>query len=142
MLFRSDFCRTIGVTNQGYFGKITNPAELHDLYSRLRYQHKKTKQRSKTSCFQHPAVRYFAYYLYTGVLARESTSTTPSPDLAIMLAAVDKNYSFSVGAQIARRIDNNSVKGRTLEASLPHAFSLLKLQYLLILMMNCCPLED
>ena len=109
----NEFCSTIVVTNQGTHRRITDSTELHDLYSRLCCQHEKTKQHSKTSCFQNPAVRYFVYYLSSGVLARESTSTTPSPDLAIMLAVVDKDYTYSVGAQIARRIHTNSVKGRT-----------------------------
>ena len=108
-----EFCSTIGVTNQGTHRRIMDPTELHDLYSRLFRQHEKTKQHSKISFFQNPAVRYFAYYLSNGVLARESASTAPSPDLAIMLTAIDQNYTFSVGAQIARRIDTNSAKGCT-----------------------------
>ena len=35
-----------------------------------------------------------------------------SPDL-ILLAALDQNHILSVGAQIARRTDTNSAKGRT-----------------------------
>ena len=31
----------------------------------------------------------------------------------MMPAAVDRNYSYSIGAQIARRIDNNAGRGRT-----------------------------
>ncbi|WP_273885952.1 hypothetical protein, partial [Serratia bockelmannii] len=46
-------------------------------------------------------------------LLKKSASIVSSLDLAIMLAAVDKDYTFSIGAQIARRIDNNSSKGRT-----------------------------
>ena len=76
-------------------------------------KHRRTKQRSKISCFQNPAVKYFALYLSNGVLAKESASIVSSLDLAIMLTSIDKDYTFSVGAQIARRIDNNSSKGRT-----------------------------
>ena len=83
-----EFCSTIGVTNHGTHKRITETTELHELYSRLCLQHEKTKQRSKISCFQNPAVRYFAYYLSTGVLARENTSTTPSLDLGIGRAHV------------------------------------------------------
>ena len=120
-----DFCRAIGVTNQGYTGRITTPTDLHNLYSRLCHQDTRTAQRSKISCMQSPAVRCFAYYLSRGVLARENTSTSTNLDLAIMLAAIDIDYSYSIGAQIARRIVNNSGRGVLMEALWPHIFYFL-----------------
>lgn len=112
-MYLDEFCRALGVTNQGYAGRIETSVDLISLYSNLCHQSKKAKKHSKISCMQFPVVRYFAYYLARGVLARENTSTSTNLDLAIMLAAVDKDYSYSIGAQIARRIDNNAGRGRT-----------------------------
>ena len=60
---------------------------------------------------QFPEIGYFAYYLARCVLARENTSNSTNLDLAIMLAVVDRNYTYSIGAQIARRVSNNASRG-------------------------------
>ena len=70
-------------------------------------------QLSKNANMQFPEVRYFAYFFAARVLARENTSTSSNLDLTVMLAIIDRDYSYSVGAQIARRISNNSGKGST-----------------------------
>ena len=91
-----EFCSTIGVPNQGDHKRILDSPELHGLYSRLGCRHKKTLQCSKISCFQNPVVKYFAYYVSNGVLARKNSSIASNPDLAILLAALDQNHIFSV----------------------------------------------
>ena len=101
-----EFCSAIGVTNLGNTGRIASPTDLHHLYSSLCHQDTRTSQRSKNSCMQFPEIRYFAYYL-----ARENTSNSTNLDLAIMLAAVAKDYTYSIGAQIARRVSNNASRG-------------------------------
>src|SRR3954466_3983131 len=58
-----------------------------------------------------PRLRYFAYYIARGVLARDNTSSTSSPDTAIMANALTGEHEYHVGTLIARRLSANGNKG-------------------------------
>src|SRR3954453_22130085 len=58
-----------------------------------------------------PHLRYFAYYIARGVLARDNTSSTSTPDTAIMVNALSGKHEYHVGSLIAKRLATNSNKG-------------------------------
>jgi hypothetical protein len=58
-----------------------------------------------------PDLRYFAYYIARGVLARDNTSNTSTPDTAIMENALSGKHEHHVGTLIAKRLATNSTKG-------------------------------
>ena len=58
-----------------------------------------------------PHIRYFAYYIARGVLARDNTSNIAAPDIAILAAALKGDYTYNIGALIARRLVTNGEKG-------------------------------
>ena len=58
-----------------------------------------------------PHLRYFAYYIARGVLARDNTSITSTPDTAIMANALSGKHEHHVGSLIAKRLATNSNKG-------------------------------
>ena len=53
---------------------------------------------------QHPALRYFAYYLATSILGRENTSNTSNYHLAFLAAALNNDTKYNLGSLIARRL--------------------------------------
>src|SRR3954466_4747195 len=65
----------------------------------------------KISNIMLPHLRYFAYYIARGVLARDNTSNTSTPDTAIMENALSGKHEHHVGTLIARRLATNSTKG-------------------------------
>ena len=65
----------------------------------------------KISNILFPHLRYFAYYIARGVLARDNTSNTSSPDTAIMANALTGEHEYHVGTLIARRLAANGNKG-------------------------------
>src|ERR1044072_7213140 len=67
--------------------------------------------RHKISNIMFPHLRYFAYYIARGVLARDNTSSTSTPDTAIMINALSGKHEHHVGTLIARRLATNSTKG-------------------------------
>src|ERR1041384_7767004 len=67
--------------------------------------------RQKISNILFPHLRYFAYYIARGVLARDNTSNTSSPDTAIMANALSGKHEYHVGTLIARRLAANGNKG-------------------------------
>src|ERR1041385_6146879 len=58
-----------------------------------------------------PHLRYFGYYTARGVLARDNTSNTSTPDTAIMANALSRKHEYHVGSLIAKRLSTNSNKG-------------------------------
>jgi hypothetical protein len=57
-----------------------------------------TAQRGKIRNIQLPAIRYFAYYLATSILGRESTSNISNYHLAFLATSLDvskKEFLFS-----------------------------------------------
>ena len=67
--------------------------------------------RQKISNIMFPHLRYFAYYIARGVLARDNTSNTSTPDTAIMVNALSGKHEPHVGTLIAKRLATNSTKG-------------------------------
>src|SRR3954468_13993604 len=58
-----------------------------------------------------PDLRYFAFYIARGVLARDNTSSTSTLDTAIMENALSGKHEHHVGTLIARRLATSSTKG-------------------------------
>src|SRR4051812_18796920 len=67
--------------------------------------------RQNISNITFPHLRYFAYYIARGVLARDNTSSTSTPDTAIMANALSGKHEYHVGSLIAKRLATNSNKG-------------------------------
>src|SRR3954465_3278448 len=67
--------------------------------------------RQEISNIMFPHLRYFAYYIARGVLARDNTSNTSMPDTAIMENDLIGKHEHHVGTLIARRLATNSTKG-------------------------------
>jgi hypothetical protein len=67
--------------------------------------------RSKISSILFPHLRYFAYFIARGVLARDNTSNGSAPDFAIYANALSDKNDYNVGALIARRLAMNGNKG-------------------------------
>ena len=57
----------------------------------------------KISNILFPHLRYFTYYIARGVLARDNTSSTSTPDTAIMANALSGKHEYHVGSLIAKR---------------------------------------
>src|SRR3954466_5996308 len=56
-------------------------------------------------------LRYFAYIIARGMLARDNTSNSSAPDVAIPVNTLSGESKCNVGALIARRLDANGNKG-------------------------------
>src|ERR1043165_7117396 len=67
--------------------------------------------RQKISNILFPHLRYFTYYIARGVLARDNTSNTSTPDTAIMANALSGKHEYHVGSLSAKRLATNSNKG-------------------------------
>src|SRR3954470_15251836 len=67
--------------------------------------------RLKISNIMFPHLRYFAYYIARGVLARDNTRSTSTPDTTIMINALSGKHEHQVGTLIAKRLATNSTKG-------------------------------
>ena len=61
-------------------------------------------QHGKIRNIQLPALRYFAYYLATGVLGRENTSNISTYQLAFLAVALYGEDNYNLGSLIARRL--------------------------------------
>ena len=59
--------------------------------------------RSKISSILFPHLRYFAYFIARGVLARDNTSNSSSPDVAILANVLSRKSRYHVGVLIAHR---------------------------------------
>src|SRR3954470_23731175 len=66
--------------------------------------------RQKISNIMFPHRRYFAFYIARGVLARDNTSSTSTPDTAIMENALSGKHEHHVGTLIAGHLATNSTK--------------------------------
>src|SRR4051812_18789759 len=58
-----------------------------------------------------PHLKYFSYYIARGVSARDNTSSTSTPDTAIIANALSGKHEYHVGTLIAKRLPTNSTKG-------------------------------
>src|ERR1041385_812193 len=98
---------------------ISQPSELRTLFNSLFYQVETAIQRTKISSILFPHLRYFAYYVARGVLARDNTSSGSAPDFAIYVNTLSSKNEYNVGALIARRLVTNSNKGALLRHTYP-----------------------
>ena len=103
------FCEIIGVPNVGRTAKMnTQPTDLRTLFNSLCSQDTRDIRRSKISSILFPQLRYFAYYIARGVLARDNTSNISAPDIALLANALSGETTYNVGALIARRLALNA----------------------------------
>jgi hypothetical protein len=99
------FCAILGILMFGTAKKIQNrPVDLLELYRGVTNDDDRIAQRGKIRNIQLPAVRYFAYYLATGVLGRENTSNISNYHLAFLATALDVSKKYNLGALIACRL--------------------------------------
>jgi hypothetical protein len=106
------FCEIIGVPNVGLTAKMSSqPSELRTFFNSLCSMDTRDIHRSKISSILFPHLRYFAYYIARGVLARDNTSNISAPDIAILATALSGRFDYNVGALIARRLAMNGNKG-------------------------------
>src|ERR1041385_2887668 len=89
----------------------TQPTELRTLFNSLCCQEERDIRRTKISSILFPHLRYFAYFIARGVLARDNSSNGSAPDFAIYANALSGRNDYNVGALIARRLVMNSNKG-------------------------------
>src|ERR1041385_6942520 len=108
----AQFCDIIGVPNVGQTAKmIMQPSGLRTFFNSLCCQEETDTRRTKISIILFPHLRYFAYFVARGVLARDNTSNGSTPDFAIYANALSNKNDYNVGALIARRLVTNSNKG-------------------------------
>ncbi|KAE8779749.1 hypothetical protein D1007_47176 [Hordeum vulgare] len=108
----AEFCDVIGVRNVGKTTKMNvQPYELKSLFASLCSKDLREIHRGKISSILFPYIRYFAYYIARGVLARDNTSNISALDLAILAAALLGENTYHIGALIARRLVAKSGKG-------------------------------
>src|SRR4051812_7173982 len=106
------FCEIIGVPNVGLTLKMSSqPSELRTVFNSLYSMDTRDIHRSKISSILFPHLRYFAYFTARGVLARDNTSKSSTPDIAIFANALSRESTYNVGALIARCLVANGNKG-------------------------------
>src|SRR3954466_2191473 len=115
------FCEIIGVPNVGRTGRMASrPSELKTFFNSLCSIDTRDIHQSKISSILFPHLRYFAYYIARGVLARDNTSNISAPDIAILAAALSGRSDYNLGVLIARRLAMNGNKETYMVAFMPH----------------------
>src|SRR3954468_11445500 len=89
----------------------SQPSELRTLFDSLCSQDPKDIHRGKISSILFPHVRYFAYFIARGVLARDNTRNISAPDIAILAVALSGENKYNIGAFIPRCLATNNIKG-------------------------------
>src|SRR3954462_7948712 len=98
-------CDILGVRNSGTSKKIQDrPTDLLALYREVTNDDTRAAQRGKIRNIQHPAIRYFVYYLATSIIGRENTSNVSNYHLAFLAAALNNSTKYNLGVVIARRL--------------------------------------
>src|ERR1043165_540577 len=116
------FCEAIGLPDIGKKAKKNSqPTELRTLFNSLCNQDTKDLHRQKISSILFPHLKYFAYFIARGVLARDNTSITSSPDTAITANTLSGKHEYHVGTPIARRLAV-ATREISLVAFTPHLF--------------------
>ena len=107
------FCEVLGLPGLVEKKKRKNipTVEINTLLDSFCNTEVRKSNRQKISNIMFPHLRYFAYYIARGVLARDNTSSTSTPDTAIMENALSGKHEHHVGTLIARRLATNSTKG-------------------------------
>src|ERR1041384_7556104 len=106
------FCEVLGLPGLVEKKKRKNipTVEINTLLDSFCNTEVRKSNRQKISNIMFPHLRYFAYYIARGVLARDNTSSTTTPDTAMENALTGK-HEHHVGTLIARRLATNSTKG-------------------------------
>src|ERR1043165_6247805 len=109
----SIFCEALGlpVLVEKKKRKNVQTVALNTLLDSFCNTEVRPSNRQKISNIMFPHLRYFAYYIARGVLARDNTSNTSTPDTAIMANALSGKHDYHVGSLIAKRLATNSNKG-------------------------------
>jgi hypothetical protein len=109
----SKFCEVLGLPGLVEKKKRKNipTVEINTLLDSFCNTEVRPSNRQKISNIMFPHLRYFAYYIARGVLARDNTSSTSTPDTAIMENALSGKHEHHVGSLIAKRLATNSSKG-------------------------------
>src|SRR3954462_1681308 len=107
------FCEVLGLLGLVEKRKRKNvpTVEINTLLDSFCNTEVRKSNRQKISNILFPHLRYFAYYIARGVLARDNTSNTSTPDTAIMANALSGKHEYHVGSMIAKRLATNSNKG-------------------------------
>src|SRR3954468_13488294 len=107
----SNFCEALGLLDEGEKAKKNSqPIALKTLLDSFCSTNARDPNREKVSNILFPHLRYFAYYIARGVLARDNTSNTSSPDTAIMANALSGKHAYRMGTLIARHLAANGNK--------------------------------
>src|SRR3954465_11437150 len=108
----SIFCEALGFPDIGEKRrKNSQTVALNTLLDSFCNTEVRNSNRQKISNIMFPHLRYFAYYIARGVFARDNTSSTSTPDTAIMANALSGKHKYHVGSLIAKRLATNSNKG-------------------------------
>src|ERR1041385_6423467 len=108
----AQFCDIIGVPNAGQTARMnTQPFELRTLFNSLCSQEDSDIRRTKLSSILFPHIRYFAYFIARGMLARNNMSNGCPPDFAIYANALSGRNDYNMGALIARCLALNANEG-------------------------------
>src|ERR1044072_8891703 len=107
------FCEVLGLPGLVEKKKRENipTVEIYTLLDSFCNTEVRPSNRQKISNIMFPDLRYFAYYIARGVLARDNTISTSTPDTAIMENALIGKHEHHVGTLIAKRLATNSTKG-------------------------------
>src|SRR3954466_9792642 len=94
----STFCEALGFPDIGEKRrKNSQTAALNTLLDSFCNTEVRNSNRQKISNILFPHLRYFVYYISRGVLARDNTSNTSTPDNAIMANALSGEHEYYVG---------------------------------------------
>src|SRR3954462_4114214 len=107
------FCEVLGLPGLVEKKKRKNipTIEINTLLDSFCNTEVRPSNRKKISNIMFPHLRYFAYYIARGMLARDNTSNTSTPDTAIMENALSGKHEYHVGSLIVKRLATNSNKG-------------------------------
>src|SRR3954468_24829849 len=122
------FCEVLGLASLVEKKKMKNipTIEINTILDSFCNTKVRPTNRQKISNIMFPHLRYFAYYIARGVLARDNTSSTSSLDTAIMVNALSGEHEYHVGTLIARLLVTNGNKGDLFGS----IYATLLLQYL------------
>src|ERR1044071_7437944 len=123
----SKFCEVLSLPGLVEKKKRKNilTVEINTLLDSFCNTEVRPSNRQKISNIMFPHLRYFAYYIARGVLARDNMSSTSTPDTAIMENALSGKHEHHVGMLIASALLLTVPRGTCLVASMPHFFCTL-----------------
>src|SRR3954469_5541447 len=107
------FCEVLGLPGLVEKKKRKNipTVEINMLLDSFCNTEVRPSNRQKIYNIMFPHLGYFTYYIARGVLDRDNTSNTSTPDTAIMANALSGKHEYHVGSLIAKCLATNSNKG-------------------------------